>query len=651
MTTAATALARLAELAVPGGGWGYQPGQLAHLEPTALAVLALAADRAPYAAAIDAGLAAIEANRAPDGAYRLARGRAQALWPTALVLVAEQALGFPADRLAASADTLLRSESRSIDGADEKDMRFDIDLTLKGWGWAEANFAWVEPTAWACLALRAAGKGTHPRVAEGLKLLLDRAFDRGGANYGNRIVLGKSTEPIPGPTAILLLALQGVADEPRVDAAKGYLRVHAAKSTDLEHLAWAKLALAADATDSASAAFFPELDQRIAGSLSEEIHRTDGLGAGPYRLALAALALSTGTRHPFRLTDSPTVGIGAGPRQEPAAPPAPPLLDRLKGKVRNWVLNKLAAVRPLPTLSAVHIARAASYDSPLADILAAQYEHFRDVVPLAGKRVVLKPNLVEYNREKVINTDPRVVDAVIALCKKEGASTIVVAEGPGHWRNAQFLVKESGLGEILERHGVRFVDINHDEPVKLPNLGRLTGLDHLYLSRTVAEAEVLISLPKMKTHHWAGTTLSLKNLFGTLPGICYGWPKNELHWRGIPNSVVDIACTCTPHLAIVDGIVGMEGDGPLMGTAKPVGALVMGADLVAVDATCCRLMHIPPERLPTLVLAAIKRLGRLKEADIPQLGEPIAALATPFEWPPQIEEHLIPVAQAAAMKV
>ena len=67
---------------------------------------------------------------------------------------------------------------------------------------------------------------------------------------------------------------------------------------------------------------------------------------------------------------------------------------------------------------------------------------------------------------------------------------------------------------------------------------------------------------------------------------------------------MDIALTRTPDLAIVDGIVGMEGDGPLNGTAKPVGVLVMGADLVAVDATCCRLMGLPPERVPTLMLAA-----------------------------------------------
>jgi uncharacterized protein (DUF362 family) len=164
----------------------------------------------------------------------------------------------------------------------------------------------------------------------------------------------------------------------------------------------------------------------------------------------------------------------------------------------------------------------------------------------------------------------------------------------------------------------------------------------LYLSKTLIEADVLVSLPKLKTHHWAGATLSLKNLFGTLPGLCYGWPKNELHWRGIPNSIVDIALTQTPHLAIVDGIVGMEGDGPLAGNAKQVGAVVMGVDLLAVDATCCRLMKLPAERLPTLRLAYEKRLGQLAEAMIPQWGESIESLANAFEWPPGLEGQMMP---------
>ena len=254
------------------------------------------------------------------------------------------------------------------------------------------------------------------------------------------------------------------------------------------------------------------------------------------------------------------------------------------------------------------------------------------------RSVVLKPNLVEYHRDKVINTDPRVIAAVIELCRRQGAAEVIVAEGPGHCRNVEYLVAASGLGDVLKHYRVPFVDLNHDEPVKLPNLGRLTRLDHLFLAKTVANADVLVSLPKLKTHHWAGATLSLKNLFGVLPGICYGWPKNELHWRGIENSIVDIALTRTPELAIVDGIVGMEGDGPLNGTPKPLGALVMGTDLVAVDATCCRLMRLAAEKIGYLVLAHSKRLGLLGEEQIQQLAEPIESLAQPFETVPHFKE-------------
>src|SRR5208283_5236039 len=124
----------------------------------------------------------------------------------------------------------------------------------------------------------------------------------------------------------------------------------------------------------------------------------------------------------------------------------------------------------------------------LASILQAQYEHFRATVPLQGKRVVLKPNLVEWHKGKVINTEPRVIGAVIELCKREGAAEIIVAEGPGHWRNVEYLVTESGLGDVLKHHKVRFVDINHDEPIKTPNMGQLTGLEYLYLSRTIFTA-------------------------------------------------------------------------------------------------------------------------------------------------------------------
>jgi uncharacterized protein (DUF362 family) len=94
---------------------------------------------------------------------------------------------------------------------------------------------------------------------------------------------------------------------------------------------------------------------------------------------------------------------------------------------------------------------------------------------------------------------------------------------------------------------------------------------------------------------------------------------------------VDIALTRTPDLAIVDGIIGMEGDGPLNGTAKPMGVIVMGNDPLAVDATCCRLMMLDPDKIAYLVLGQMKKLGLLQPAQIQQIGDKIEGLAQPFD--------------------
>lgn len=636
----------LASLAHADGGWGYVAGQPAHLEPTCLALLALRPEREQFAAVIEGGRAFLRSCRRPDGSYRLARGRDAAVWGTALALFTETVYRdgeAPTADETATAAVLLGIKGRVVDADPEVADMCDIDVSLAGWPWGEATFSWVEPTSWACLALHRLGQGSHPRVVEGERLLLDRAFEQGGANYGNRMILGRMTEPIPGPTALMLLALQDHRDEPRVKAAVRYLCDQLANGHDLEHLGWGRLALDLYRDEPGVAEFLPRLDDRIRSAHAER-QAVSWLTPSPPREALTALGLNCESSNPFRRW------AGAQKQAiEPRAsqPAGKPLGERVRSVFKKIVVRGLDGMRQPPAQSRVHIAKAADYSADLVAILRKQFEHFRAEVPLAGKRVVLKPNLVEYHRDKVINTNPAVVGAVIELCKSEGAAEVIVAEGPGHWRNLEFLAAESGLGDVLKKHGVRLVDLNHDEPVKTLNLGRLTGLEYLYLTRTITSAEVFISLPKLKTHHWAGATLSLKNLFGTLPGICYGWPKNELHWRGIPNSIIDIALTQTPHLAVVDGIVGMEGDGPLNGTARHVGALVMGNDLVAVDATCCRLMGLPAERIAHVALGAHKKLGRLDADKIEQLGEPIAALAQQFAPPPRFDKILLPVEKSA----
>jgi uncharacterized protein (DUF362 family) len=279
----------------------------------------------------------------------------------------------------------------------------------------------------------------------------------------------------------------------------------------------------------------------------------------------------------------------------------------------------------------VFIARADSYADDLErTIRAGLIELGLGPAWTEGQSVLLKPNLVEPSRDAPhINTHPAVVRAAAEVFRGWGAREVFVAEGQGHCRDSELVLEQSGLGPVLDEAGIDFVDLNHDDVFPRANRLGLTTLRPLYLPRSLLRADRIVSLPKLKTHHWAGATLAMKNLFGVLPGVCYGWPKNVLHHAGIPGSILDITATVAPHLAIVDGIVGMEGDGPIMGTPKPAGVLILGANLPAVDATAARLMGLDPRRIAYLA-AASGRLGPIAEPHIAQRGEPLTPLIQPF---------------------
>src|SRR5205085_10012697 len=124
-----------------------------------------------------------------------------------------------------------------------------------------------------------------------------------------------------------------------------------------------------------------------------------------------------------------------------------------------------------------------------------------------------------------------------------------------------YLLVSTGLFDYLRELRVRFVDLNHDEVRRVPLRSHFTGLGELALPVELLRADFVVSMPKLKTHHWAGMTASMKNFFGVVPGAVYGWPKNILHTHGIDNSIVDLNATIRPHLAIVDAVTAMEGDG------------------------------------------------------------------------------------------
>ncbi len=283
--------------------------------------------------------------------------------------------------------------------------------------------------------------------------------------------------------------------------------------------------------------------------------------------------------------------------------------------------------RPEP----VFLARRQRYDGPLAaTIRDGLVATGLDRQWVRGRRVLLKPNLVEPARDAPHRTThPAIVAAAAEVFLGWGAE-VAVGEGPGHLRDTEMAIVESGLHDVLRAERLRFEDLNYSEVRSTANRGRTSPLAELSFPCPVLDADLIVSLPKLKTHHWVGVTAAMKNLYGTLPGVVYGWPKNVLHYAGIPQTVVDINASLPRTIAIVDGIVAMEGDGPIMGTPKALGLLAIGANPTAVDATCARIMGLEPSRVSYLALAA-GRLGPIDEAMIPQRGERWQDLVEPFE--------------------
>lgn len=276
-----------------------------------------------------------------------------------------------------------------------------------------------------------------------------------------------------------------------------------------------------------------------------------------------------------------------------------------------------------PGKSAVVVLRAASYEQDLIDLIQRGVRACGFSVQ--GKRVLLKPNLVEFDAATVINTDPRVILAALEVFRSLGASEVVIGEGPGHRRDTYDLAADAGYRKTIPKFDDIFVDLNRDDVSPVQGFA---GEREMFFSRSVLSADIIVSLAKMKTHHWAGATLTMKNLFGLVPGSVYGWPKNKLHYIGIPESIAALNRQFRNTFGIVDGILGMEGNGPIQGTPKHSGVLVMGRDLVAVDATCCRIMGIDPEKVEYMEKTA--SLGHIHEPRIDQRGERPSDLRTNY---------------------
>ncbi len=240
----------------------------------------------------------------------------------------------------------------------------------------------------------------------------------------------------------------------------------------------------------------------------------------------------------------------------------------------------------------------------------------------AGETVLLKPNLLATKaREKAVNTDPAVVRAVAELVIEAGAEPII-GDSPGIG-SARRNAERCGIGAVAEGLGIPVIEFQNS--VALERTGRFP----LELAGEALRADRIINLPKLKTHGQMLMTLGVKNMFGCVIG------KRKVQWhfkagvnrQAFARMLVEIYHALSPQLTLIDGIVGMEGNGPGSGSPVTLGVLAASPDAVALDTVVMHLMGLEPSRLPTLAEARRMGIGKTELKEMTLLGDPVETLA------------------------
>jgi uncharacterized protein (DUF362 family) len=245
-----------------------------------------------------------------------------------------------------------------------------------------------------------------------------------------------------------------------------------------------------------------------------------------------------------------------------------------------------------------------------------------DVVIQPDERVLIKPNCVRPAApETGVTTDGGVVDAVIEYLLGVGVRDIVIAEGGNPGTEKAFSL--TGLKDVAERRGVPLVNLNKDEWEEMSIPGA-TALERVRIARTVLDCDRIINVPKLKIHHMAQVTLSLKNLMGVIVDN-----RGRVMHERLDEKIVDLASLIRPALNVVDGIVGAELD-EVVGEPIRSNVVIAGVDMVSVDAVGSAVMGLDPNKIRHVQMAAERGLGLASLDSIHVIGESIASMRTRF---------------------
>lgn len=276
-------------------------------------------------------------------------------------------------------------------------------------------------------------------------------------------------------------------------------------------------------------------------------------------------------------------------------------------------------------------------NDPYANTCAALSQ--MDLSIFRNKRVLLKPNVGRIvTQGKGITTDPMVVAAAIDAFKAVGA-TVSIGESPIVGVKTQEAYDSAGITPVALERDCPLIDLNEGtfQKTPAPDGKAVAGFK---VSRLISEYDAVISIPVMKMHMHTGVSLSIKNMKGCL------WRRSKVDLHMLPPvdgidekpldiAIADMAGVLSPHMAIIDGTVGMEGLGPSAGEAKPLGVVVAGFDPFAADAVACRLMGTEAELIPHLRMGAERGYGVIDLERISIYPDNWKDWISPFQPPPE----------------
>ncbi len=283
----------------------------------------------------------------------------------------------------------------------------------------------------------------------------------------------------------------------------------------------------------------------------------------------------------------------------------------------------------------VSIVRASRYD--LNEILAAVR---RCVELIGGLEKVIKPGnrvFVKINHlppasppERGIVTHPIFTEAVIELLKEAGADITVgddIESGPGD----RFAI--SGFRQMCQRAGVRLTNLREGGFVATGGKGRL--IDSVYVSRIALEADVIINLPKLKTHSLTIFTGGIKNMYGTIPAsLRRQYHSTFVQPEDFSLMLTDVFSVVRPQLTIMDGIISMEGEGPANGNLRQTNIILASQDAVALDTVAASIIGLNPEDIDAIRFCNERGLGVGRLEAIEVTGESLESVTVDDFQPP-----------------